>query len=374
MATDTLLTEIGTGVSEQGETRPSHVYIDPDVFAGESERSYARAWQYVGHVEKVRTTGDFFVADVAGESIIVVRGNEGDLHAYYDVCARRAARVAQGEWCRKSFSCPYHGWTYDLKGALVAAPNTANVPDFRLSAHRLKSCRVEEIHGLIFVNLDRDAVSLADLAPGLEDELREYAPGLPNLTFVHRTESRLKCNWKIAVENYSECYHCTLVHKSFVQGVVNPESYRVRVHGLWQKHLSRSRTGTNKAYDFDHTARPHASEFGAWWMWPNFAFQTYPGNAVHVWKWTPLSVDRTHVTVDWFMPTVELEPWQRELIAHHAATTFAEDIPLVESVQQGVASCAYERGPLMIDEGLTQYSEHAGGAIQSLWRGTMEAG
>lgn len=355
-------------------TLPSRVYTAGDVFEKEQEQIFARTWQYVGHVERVRSPGDYFVEDVANESVIVLRDNNGALNAFFNVCAHRAARVASGAGSRKRFSCPYHGWTYDLAGALVAAPNATNVAGFKPSDHRLKPCRVEEMHGLVFVNLDAAATPLSQFAPGLEAEIKEYVPNLPDLTFVHRTEAPLQCNWKIAAENFAECYHCSLVHKSFTQGVVDPESYRVRVHGTWQKHHSRSRTGAARAYDFDDMTNVHASEFGAWWMWPNFAFQCYPGGAAHVWKWTPSAVGKTHIATDWFMPSTELKDWQRTLIDHHASTTFAEDIPLVEAVQQGVASRAYDRGRLMIDGEETQLSEHAVAAIQNLWRNAMGEG
>ena len=82
----------------------------------------------------------------------------------------------------------------------------------------------------------------------------------------------------------------------------------------------------------------HAQEFGAWWLWPSFAFQSYPGGAVHIWAWTPIDVGNTHIAVDWFFPSADLKDWERELVRHDATTTFAEDIPLVESAQNGLAS------------------------------------
>lgn len=340
----------------------------PGSIRPERDRIFARTWQYVCHVEKLRNVGDFVTATVADESLIVLRGEDGKARALHNVCAHRAARIASGEGCCKRFSCPYHGWTYDLSGHLIAAPNAAHVAGSRQQDYRLKPARAEEMHGLIFVTLDPDAVPLVQAADGLADELRKTAPALPDLTFVHRTEAELNCNWKVAAENYAECYHCTLVHREFTQGVIDPDSYRVRVHGLWQKHHSKSRDGVAKAYDFEDKG----SGFGAWWLWPNFAFQSYPGGAVHVWRWTPLDVDRTHVAVDWYFPSTELAGWETTLIEHHASTTFAEDIPLVEAVQAELSSRAYKTGPLMIDEGHTQLSEHAVAAIQQLWRDAME--
>ena len=353
------------------KTLPGSAYTDPEILHREQLAVFARTWQYVCHVEKLRKPGAYFVTEIAGESIIVIRDEDGDLRAFFNVCAHRAARLLSGEGCKKRITCPYHAWTYDSAGNLLAAPNAKNVAGFDTTKYQLKSCGIENLHGLIFVNLNKDAPSLRSFAVGLEQELADHAPSLPYLTFVHRTEAHLKANWKVAIENYSECYHCQLIHKDFVNGVVDPESYRVIIHDHWQTHKSRSRTGRAKAYAFDEGETKHASEFGAWWLWPNFAFQSYPGGAVHTWKWIPIDAGNTYVVVDWFFPSVDLRAWERELIRHHAATTFAEDIPLVESVQQGLASSAYEPGPLMIDAARSQLSEHGVLAIQDLWRGAM---
>ena len=354
------------------QTLPSRVYVDPETFALEQEKIFSRSWQYVCHVEKLRNPGDYLVAEIAGESIIAIRGRNGGLHAFFNVCRHRAARLLEGEGCKKRIACPYHAWTYDTDGRLLSAPNAKQVRGFDPFGYRLTACGLEELHGLVFVNLDAAARPLTEQAEGLEAEIKAYAPGLPELTFVHRTEARLAANWKVAVENYSECYHCALLHPDFVKGVVDPRSYRVRVHGLWQKHLSEARKGAAKAYAFDEAASPMAERFGAWWLWPNFAFQSYPGGAVHVWKWTPIDVGCTQVTVDWYFPTADLKDWERDLIRHHAETTFAEDIPIVERVQQGLASRAYKHGPLMIDAEQTHLSEHGVAAIQDLWRDALE--
>ncbi len=127
---------------------------------------------------------------------------------------------------------------------------------------------------------------------------------------------------KVAVENFSECYHCELLHRDVVEGVVDPASYRIRVFQHSQKHVSRARTGEARAYDYDTAG---GGEFVAWWLWPNFAFQSYPGGRVHFWKWTPLDVGTTRVTVDWYFPDTELADWEQRLIEHHASLTFAED-------------------------------------------------
>lgn len=350
------------------EALSAQAYTDEDVFCAERDAIFARSWQYVGHVEALRQPGDFFVCEVAGESLIVMRADAGAVNAFYNVCAHRAARLLDGAGCKQRFACPYHGWTYDSSGALLAAPNAQNVSGFDPAAYRLRACRVELHHGLVFVNLDDAATPLADQAPELLEDLERYAPDLPALTFVHRTETLLEANWKVAIENYAECYHCELIHKTLTGGVLDMSSYHIKVFDASQRHLSRAHAGADSPYDFGAAAE---TGFVAWWLWPGFAFQSYPGGRVHLWRWTPLAVDRTHLAVDWYFPSAELADWERELIEHHAATTFAEDQEMMASVQRGLRSRAYDSGPLMIDAAESQYSEHAVAAIQNLWRDAM---
>ena len=342
----------------------AHAYTSSDVFVHEQNAIFARTWQYVCHLEKVRQAGDYFVVEVAGESVILIRGEDGDLRAFYNVCSHRGARLLSGQGCRSRVSCPYHGWTYDDQGHLIGAPNAQNVPGFDRSAHGLKPVRVEDLHGLIFVNLDPDATPLRQVLPGLEEQLKSFSPDLPDLTFAHRTQADLATNWKVAVENYSECYHCSLVHKDFFGADgVDASSYRIQLKGDWHLHLADSRT--------QEDGRDHVNEFAAWWLWPNFAIQSHPGCVLNVRRWTPVSAGETHVFVDWFFENADLSPEDQAMVDHHAATVFAEDIPLVESVQAGMTSRAYDNGPLMVDAGGTELSEHAVADIQRLWRRDM---
>ena len=353
--------------TDTGTITPSlakEAYIDRNTYHRELDEIFARTWQYVCHVENVRDAGDYIVCEVAGESLIVLRGADGNLKGYFNVCAHRGARIVSGNGCRQRLTCPYHGWTYDTDGRLVGAPNGMDVPGFRQTDYGLKSVSVEEIHGLVFVNLDPDAATLRSLVPGLEHQLKSFSPELPDLTFAHRTEADLATNWKIAVENYSECYHCALVHKSFFgQDGVDAKSYRVSLKGQWHLHLADAES--------QEADREHANEFAAWWIWPNFAIQSHPGCVLNVRQWRPNAVDSTYVYVDWFFPEANLKQDDKAMVEHHAATVFAEDIPLVESVQQGMSSRAYSPGPLMIDENRSELSEHAVADIQRLWREAM---
>ena len=346
-------------------------YTDSSIYLRELDQIFANSWQYVGHVERLAQPGDYFVAEVAGESLIVTRRSDGVLNAMFNVCAHRAARVVVGEGCRDRFSCPYHGWTYDQRGQLVHAPNAEQVPGLRIEDYALSRCAIEELHGLLFVNLNPECAPLAQAAPGLGADLAKFSPGLPALRFAHRTEATLKTNWKVAVENFSECYHCPLVHRSFFSssgssegGGVAPDSYRIELNGRWHKHQGVVQE-TASVRDAQQ-----AAEFAVWWLWPNFAVQSHLGNMINVRQWVPMDVGHTHVFVDWFLPHAP-SPHDEQIFAEHAAGVFAEDIPLVEMVQAGLGSRGYRAGPLMADRDGTVLSEHAVADIQALWRDAM---
>ena len=350
---------------------PATAYTDQAEFDREQEHIFAKTWQLVGHREQAADAGDYFVTSVAGEAIIVIRSDTGELHAHYNICPHRGSELLDGSGCARRISCPYHAWSFDQTGRLLTVMSETTFGHVDRDQHRLTSCRVEELHGLIFVNLDEGSRPLRDDAPWLEPALTHYSPDLPNLTHAHRTEVTIAANWKIAVENFSECYHCTVLHKSFVTGVADPDSYRIVDHGTWHEHGAVPHTGDRKAYAFDVNRTEAANEFRVWWMWPNFATQSYPGGVLHFWKWTPIDVTTTHVRVDWYFPSVDLEPWQRELIENHAETTWAEDPPIIEGIQRSMKSRAYRPGPILIDPDRGPMSEHGVASIQQLWRNAM---
>jgi carnitine monooxygenase subunit len=346
----------------------ARVYLDPEIFLREQQAIFASTWQYACHVEKLRSPGDYCVREIAGESLILIREDARRINGFYNVCPHRAAQMVSGEGCSKRLSCPYHAWTFNTRGDLIAAPNAQNVPGFKLADYRLRSCRVEVLHGLVFVNLDNLAAPMIEQVPEFAQDLVAYAPDMPELTFVHRSEAMLQANWKVAIENFAECYHCELLHRDLARNVLDMDSYRIEVFERSQKHLSESRSGDDRAYRFEDLS---ATDFVSWWLWPNFCFQSYPGGRAHVWYWTPLDIEHTRLRVDWYFPSKDMADWESELIRHHTATTFREDQEIIASAQRGLNSRGYRPGPLMIDAAHSQYSEHGVAAVQQWWREAM---
>ena len=312
--------------SELNYSLTADYYTDPAVFAAERERIFFRTWQRVGHGEQARAPGDSFACDILGEPLVVVRGDDGALGAY-----RHDGQDHSGDGLRLEMFCNF-----------------------------------------VFVNLDDGAAAMAATLPGLEDEIRSFTPDCDALTLAHRTEATYDANWKVAVENYSECYHCDLNHPLLMKGVLDGGGYRVELHDRYQKHASTIQSDENRSYDFDRGRTPRGGEFGAWYIWPNCSFQVYPGGYLHTFKWFPLGVERTRCTVDWYLPSETPGAVERDLIDQHAAYTFAEDEPLVNAVQKGLHSLGYDRGPLMVEDHISYLGEHSILHIQSLVRQALE--
>ena len=187
-------------------------YCNPDIFERDVERVLGNHWIMAGHAAQIPAQGDFFLFDVGGESIILVRGAGGVIHAHYNVCRHRGSRVLlECSGHAASLTCRYHGWSYAPDGALKAARHMP--ADFEPRAHGLIACHVRVLEGLIFISLARDAPDLAAIAEGALPFLRLH--GTAGARVAERRVFPLHANWKFAVENYLECYHCRVAHPEY---------------------------------------------------------------------------------------------------------------------------------------------------------------
>ena len=322
----------------------------------EREAIFARTWRWVCHVEKVRAPGAYLATEVAGRPVAIVRDREGCLRAFYNVCKHRAHHLLTGEGETTRIMCPYHAWVYDLSGQLRRAPETENLKDFDPSAICLDLVRVEEFCGFVFVNLDPDAMPLADQSGDLATEIGHWAPDVANLTFGHRLSYDIRSNWKNVVDNFLECYHCPTAHKDFCT-LVDMDTYKVTTHRIYSSHMAEAGKGTNAAYDVSNaTVRTHA----VWWLWPTTCLMRYPGrSSMIVLNVIPAGPDRTLETYDFYLETPEPDPMELEAIRYLDEVLQVEDIGLVESVQRGMETPAFTQGRIVHDPDGSGKSEHA---------------
>ena len=189
-------------------------YTDPEIYELEVERIINRNWILAGHQSEFPEPGDFKVFNVAKESAIIVRGSDGELKAFANVCRHRGSLVClEHKGSTRKFSCPYHGWMYDIDGNLTAARSMDK--DFDKSGYGLKPVSLEVIHGLVFV-------CFSDNPPGVESARRDLAEPMAmfdfeNLKVAAHKEYDIPANWKLSIENYQECYHCATSHPEYAQ-------------------------------------------------------------------------------------------------------------------------------------------------------------
>ena len=343
-------------------------YTDPAIFEKERNGLLACTWQYAGHASQIENPGDYFSFEIAGQNMFCVRGRDGELRTFYNVCQHRAHELVSGDGNCKVVVCPYHAWTYELDGRLRAGPNIKSVKGFSRDNVRLTEVRTENFCNFIFVNLDPDATPMADWYPGVEDELRQYVPNIDKLAPLEWVEIDEKCNWKVSVENYSECYHCSLNHPTFATGIVKPETYDIQPQGYCLRHTTECQNLDRMSYPIDLDANEFAGAYSSWFLWPTFSFQVYPGNVLNTYVWRPINADEVKLWRGWYTEGGVDSEVIRRLAVQDRATTVEEDIHLVESVQRGLKNRGYKPGPLVVDPSCGVNSEHSIEKLQQWMR------
>lgn len=324
-------------------------YTEKDIFSKEIENIFFKNWIYVGHQSQVANNGDFFTLDLIDQSIVIMRGRDGVLRGFYNVCPHRAHELfMEQRGNKKVIVCPYHAWAFDTKGGLRTARGSEQVAGFNPDQVCISQFKVEVFCGFIFVNLDNEAKPIAQTYPGVEVGIRELAPNIDDNVYTYHHTKHLNANWKIAVENYNECYHCPGVHQTFSQGVVDPKSYRIAPGTNCLLHTAVSQPRGKQAYEID-LSDPNATKYASFYLWPTFSVQIYPGGVVNTYHWFPQDVNNTVVYRSWFFESSEPTEDQWELIELDRVTTFAEDLTIIDSVQRGMKSRGYSPGPLVLD-------------------------
>jgi Rieske 2Fe-2S family protein len=246
---------------QPGYSLDQRFYTDADIYALELERIIYRNWILAGHVSQLPNPGDFKVLNVAGESAIIVRGTDGQLKGFANVCRHRGSLV-----CLKSgghadkFSCPYHGWTYDIDGKLIAARNMPE--DFDMAAHSLNPVSVDVLHGLILVCFTDRPLSLEGAKRDLAEPMAMF--DFENLKVAAQKSYEIPANWKLSIENYQECYHCATAHPEYARmhTLMLDSAKRERVQGRMLERMESCGVKDLFCDYIDTAARPGEMGYG----------------------------------------------------------------------------------------------------------------
>jgi phenylpropionate dioxygenase-like ring-hydroxylating dioxygenase large terminal subunit len=332
---------------DHASTIPSSWYTDKGLYELELKTVFSNSWQLAGRLDQVRQPGQYVTSDIAGEPIVVVRGNDGVLRAFFNVCRHHAAAVmTDAEGKAAQLRCPYHGWTYSLEGELKGTPDFSGVCDFDRASNGLVPVEIAEWENWIFVKLSRSsALSFEGFLTGeLVEEIKRIE--LTSLHWFERRHYHFDCNWKVFVDNYLDGgYHVPYLHKG-LDSVLDYSNYMIENgarHCLqWSPLVSEgaeAQTGSVRKGD----------RALYYWIYPNFMLNWYDGvldtNLV-----VPRGVDQTEVIFDFYFPDVT----SSEARARNAASVAVgqriqdEDVAICKSVQRGLNSRAYTSGRLSV--------------------------
>ena len=388
------------------KTLPQKYFVSPEVFAEEQEKIFSKQWVLVGHQSQLKKSGDFFLATIAGESLIVVRDQKSEVRGFYNVCRHRGTRLKEDTCGHASaIQCPYHAWTYGLDGRLIGAPHMDEVPGFDKAEYSLHPLSLALFEGFIFVNLGNSALtaaSPASLPSGERKKERGYvslerwfAPlngkfshwNLSILQSAKRVDYDVRANWKLMFENYSECYHCPGVHPTLSKispydSAENDLTEGPFLGGFMKINRGKSLTMTGSACaleiadctrahdrapnhdrkkagrsDYDHelaTASPSAGghehegtdRVFYYSIFPNMLLSMHP-EYVMVHQIWPQSPERTLIVCDWFFhpDAFDRKDFRPEDAIEFWDVTNKQDWHVCELSQRGIASRAYQPGP-----------------------------
>ena len=342
------------------KTLPQQYYVDPRIFQQELERFYFRSWICAGRAPEIPEPGDYFLCEVGPESVLLVRGADGQVRAFFNVCRHRGTRicaVAEGRF-PGAIQCGYHGWTYGLDGKLCAAPHMEQA-EFCRENYPLHGISAEIWDGHIFVNLDRTAAPLAAQLGDLQGKFDAWR--MSELRMASRMTYDVKCNWKLLVVNYNECLHCPILHPllnrmtHYLSGENDPPAlgYIGGSMEFREGVETMSVDGKKPRACLPGLPGENHSRVHYYTVYPNLFLSLHPDYVMTHTLW-PQAVDQTRVICELhfhpdemkkpgFDPGDAVEFWD---------TTNREDWRICELSQLGIQSRAYQPGPYSAKEGL----------------------
>ncbi|WIW87373.1 aromatic ring-hydroxylating dioxygenase subunit alpha [Sphingobium sp. V4] len=346
---------------DAGWSLPAWTYADAEFFGVEVDRIFRPSWQIVAHESDLAASGDFQRLDYIGESVLIIRGDDGVVRGFTNVCRHRGARIVdEASGCAKKLVCPYHGWTYETDGRLTGVPMKASYgAGFDLADHGLVPVEVESWQGFLFVRLEDDGgPSVAQMMAPYAQDIAPYR--FADLRALGRVTVRPRAvNWKNIGDNYSDGLHIAVAHPGLKRLMGDGYGVEASPHAdkMWGAILDRpSANLSERAYQHFLPPVPHLPpDRQRLWtyfkLWPNFAFDIYP-DQVDFMQWLPVSPTQTLIReISYALPDDRRDmKAARYLNWRINRQVNAEDTELVGRVQAGMASASFTVGPLSEQE------------------------
>ncbi|HEX4575007.1 MAG TPA: aromatic ring-hydroxylating dioxygenase subunit alpha [Gemmatimonadales bacterium] len=351
-----------TEAYRQGQrTLPGEYYTSPEIYATELDLIFLRRWLCVGRAAELASPGDFVQRTVAGESVIVVRGQDGAIRAFYNVCRHRGTRLCEAERGRLSetIQCPYHAWTYTLDGALIGAPHMNEVVGFDKRDYPLHAVAVDAWEGFLFISLAREPDRFTDAFAPLRGRFSRFQ--LPQLRAARRIEYDVQANWKLLFQNYSECLHCPVIHPGLAKLTPYTSGANDLVEGpylggymlLTEEGGSLTLSGRACGAPVPDLPAEDRNRVYFYSLLPNMLLSLHPDYVMFHTLW-PAGPRRTTVTCEWlFHPAAFGQPgFDPDDAVRFWDQTNRQDWHICEQAQAGISSRAYQPGPYSPREGI----------------------
>ena len=350
--------------AEQSYTLPASWYTDPDIFELEKERIFYRHCAVAGAAADGERPGSYITVEVVDQAIFVIRGADGALRGFYNVCSHRAHRLINGAGEKDVIACPYHGWTYENNGCFKGARGVDTLDGFDCQAANLKPVRVDILSGLVFVNLDLKAQPIAALCESMTADMERHCPGLGRLVLAHRHEVETAANWKTLVDNNLESYPVAVAHPRLVD-LLDYKSFAVWESDLTTSHAMTNSNPDNAAYRVGTNDPVKRALYT--WLWPNTAFFIAPGhNNLAIFQMIPTGAETSLQRWDFYFEDSSPIESERAYLDYTIETLIPEDSRLYESVQLGFHSRGYTQGRLVVNRDVPEWSEHHTHMFQKL--------
>lgn len=349
-----------SALHEEAVSLPAWTYSDPDFFELEKQIIFRRSWQLVCHVSDIPNPGDYHTLDLLGESLVTVRGTDGQIRSFHNVCRHRAAKLLDGPkgHCPGRITCPYHAWTYALDGKLSGVPHRNTFPNLDTSKHGLVALEQEMLFGFIFVRLSPGGPSVQEMAAPYMDELAVYR--MENLVPQGRVTLRPRAvNWKNVADNYSDGLHINVAHPGLTR--LFGRSYRIEAQPWIDKMSGLLRETPSKRFSermyqqflprVDWLPEERQRLWTYFKLWPNVAFDIYP-DQIDFMQFLPISPTETMIREIAYVHADDRREMRaaRYLNWRINRRVNIEDKALIERVQTGMQSSSYTVGPLSSEE------------------------
>jgi len=335
-------------------TLASAYYLSTDVFSAEQSRIWENQWLCVGRIADWSKPGDFQVLTVGRESVIVLRDQQGNFQSYFNLCRHRGTRLCETDSgsLRKTIQCPYHAWTYGLDGKLVGVPDEETFTDFRREEHSLHRVACRTWEGFVWLNLSSEPKPFETVFQELLEKFTAW--NLPQLISLGRCEYDVLANWKLIVQNYSECYHCSPVHPALVKLTPSTSGGNDLVEGPFLggymnvscKGGSLTLSGQACGASVGPLSPDDRQRVYYYVLFPNVLLSLHHDYVMFHTLW-PQAPGRTRVVCEWlFHPDTATDPhWNPQDGIKFWDQTNREDWRVSELTQLGVSSSRYQPGP-----------------------------